>query len=183
MDRNSFDGIARLLGTAGTRRAALGALLGVAALGMGVEQDSLAKRRKKRRRKKPGQPKFCYGTSACPPPEAGKDLDDCDYAGTSVFVGANAGGSSFRRGNFTDAILDDANLQGTKFLNANMTGASMVGVDLRGASLNGSCMLDADLTDFLFEGPILADAFVCNTRIGNEVFNRDCNNLPSCCLQ
>jgi hypothetical protein len=186
MDRDRFDGIARLLGGAGTRRSALGALLGAAALGIGGDLDAAAARGKRGKRgkkgkKKQSKPKVCFGSKACPPPESGKDLDDCDYSGTNVFVDANAGGSSFRRSNFAGAILDGADLQGTKFLNANMSGASLKNVDVRGASFNGACLLNTDFTGFIFEGPILEDAILCNTRVGAEVSNRDCANLPKCC--
>ena len=190
MDRDRFDGFARLFGSARTRRSALGAILGAAVLGIGSDWDAGGARRKKgngqkgKKGKKPHRPRACYGSNACPPPESGKDLDDCDYSGTDVFVEASAGGTSFRRSNFAGAVLDGANLQGTKFLNANLSGASLLGVDLRGASLNGACLLNTDFTGFLFEGPILDDAILCNTRVGPsdaEVSFRDCDRLPRCC--
>ncbi|MGH2616224.1 MAG: pentapeptide repeat-containing protein [Thermomicrobiales bacterium] len=182
MDRETFDALAQLLGTAGTRRAAVGALIGVTVTGHGFSDETDAKK-KKRRRKRKNKPQRCYGTNACPPPESGKDLDDCDYSNTDVFVDAIAGGSSFRRSNFTGAVLDGADLQGTKFLNANLRGASLQNVDLQGASLNGACLLDADFTGAVIAGPIFADAFLCQTAIHTgEVFDRDCAILPSCCL-
>ena len=186
MDRNTFDGIARLLGAAGTRRAALGALLAAAAAGAGVERGAAVKRRKRRRRnqKKSSQPRICYGANACPPPKTGSDFDDCDFSGTEIFVEANAGGSSFRRANFATAVMDGANLQGTIFRDANLRGASMVGVDVSGASFPGACLLDTDLTGHKTapnETPFLL-SFACNTKVAPGQFvNRDCDRLPRCC--
>jgi uncharacterized protein YjbI with pentapeptide repeats len=185
MDRNTFDGIARLLGGAWTRRAALGALLAGASFGAGFEPGAAAnRRRRRRRRKRSNQPQVCYGANACPPPATGSDFDDCDFSGTEIFVDANAGGSSFRRANFADATMDGANLQGTLFRDANLRGASMVGVDVRGASFPGACLLDTDLTGHIFaEGETpFALAFACNTKVAPGVIvDRDCNRLPSCC--
>ncbi len=187
MDRDHFDGIARLISTAGTRRTALGALLGSALIGIGGAADADAKRRrnrgKRRKRRQANKNRVCYGTLACPPPETGKDFDDCDYSGTNIFVGANAGGSSFRRTNFANADMDGADLQGTIFRDANLAGASMVGVDVRGASFPGACLLDTDLTNHIFlpgEEPF-ALSFACNTRVGAAIIDRDCDRLPKCC--
>ena len=187
MDRNHFDGIARLISTAGTRRTALGALLGAALIGIGGAADTDAKRRRMRRRRKnrrkANKDRVCYGALICPAPGTGQDFDDCDYSGTSLFVDANAGGSSFRRTNFANAVMDGANLQGTSFQDANLAGASMVGVDVIGASFPGACLLDTDLTGHIFlpgELPF-ALSFACNTRVGADIINRDCNNLPRCC--
>ena len=188
MDREIFDGIARLLGAAATRRAALGAILGGAAVGADAAQGDAARgrnrRRRRRRRQKANQPKICYGSGVCPPPDTGSDFDDCDFSGTNVFEKANASGSSFRRSNFANAIMDEANLQGTLFRDANLQGASMVGVDVRGASFPGACLLDTDLTGHIFaEGETpFALSFACNTTVAPGVIvDRDCSNLPSCC--
>ena len=186
MDRNTFDGIARLFAGAGTRRGALGALFGATALGLGLERDAAAKRRrrgrKRRRRNKRKGP--CFGSRTCAAPEPGHDFDNCDYADTTIFVDANAGGSSFRRVNLARAIMDGANLQGTLFKDANLKGASMVGVDVRGASFPGACLLDADLTGHIFadgEEPFKF-SFACNTRVAPDfVVDRDCGKLPRCC--
>jgi hypothetical protein len=190
MDRDHFDNFTRLISTAGTRRTALGALLGAALIGIGGIADTDAQRRRKRRmrrrrknRGKANKDRVCYGTLTCPPPATGKDFDDCDYSSTNIFVDANAGGSSFRRTNFANAVMDGADLQGTIFRDSNLAGASMVGVDVRGASFPGACLLDTDLTGHIFvEGEVpFALSFLCNTRDGNAVVDRDCNNLPSCC--
>jgi hypothetical protein len=187
MDQDHFDDIARLISTAGTRRTTLGALFGAALIGIGGAADADAKRRRNRRRRKKrrqaNKNRVCYGTLTCPPPETGKDFDNCDYSGTNIFVGANAGGSSFRRTNFANAVMDGADLQGTLFRDANLAGASMVGVDVRGANFPGACLLDTDLTGHIFvEGEVpFALSFLCNTRDGNVVVDRDCNNLPRCC--
>ena len=186
MDRDTFDGIARLLGGSGTRRAALGALLAGSVFGAGIERGSAAKRRRRRQRRKKqsNQPKTCFGANVCPPPETGNDFDECDFSNTTIFVGANAGGSSFRRANFANADMDGANLQGTLFRDANLAGASMVGVDVKGANFPGACLLDTDLTGHITvpgETPF-ALSFACNTKVGPGQFvDRDCNNLPACC--
>lgn len=183
MDRDTFDGIARLLGGATTRRAALGALLAGAAFGAGFEPDAAANHRRRRRKKQSNQPKVCYGANACPPPAPGNDFDDCDFSDTDIFVDAYVGGSSFRRANFAEAIMDGANLQGTLFRDANLRGASMVGVNVNGASFPGACLLDADLTDHFFvpgEQPF-ALSFACNTKVGHDIIDRDCDRLPPCC--
>jgi len=187
MDLDHFDGIARLISTAGTRRTALGALLGAALIGIGGAADTDAQRRRRRRRRKnrgkANKERVCFGTLACPAPGTGQDFDDCDYSGTSLFVDANAGGSSFRRTNFANAVMDGANLQGTSFQDANLAGASMVGVDVRGANFPGACLLDTDLTGHIFvEGEVpFALSFLCNTRDGDFVVDRDCERLPKCC--
>jgi hypothetical protein len=188
MNREHFDGIARLFGHAGTRRSAIGALLGTVLLGAGAAQDTEAgrrsKRRRRRKRRKQKKQRVCYGTQICSEPRTGHDFDDCDYSNTDIFVGANAGGSSFRRTNFANAIMDGANLQGTSFSDANLAGASMVGVDVIGAIFPGACLLDADLTGHIFlpgEEPF-ALSFACNTRVSADfVVNRDCDRLPACC--
>ena len=184
MDRDTFDGIARLLAGAGTRRAALGALLAGAAVGAGFELETAAKRRRRRgRRKKSNEPKVCYGALICSDPEPGTDFDDCDFSGTDVFVDVYAGGSSFRRANFAGAIMDGANLQGALFRDANLRGASMVGVNVNGANFPGACLLDTDLTDHFFIAPEqpFALSYACNTKVGDLIINRDCDRLPPCC--
>lgn len=184
MDRDTFDGILRLLGGAGTRRAALGALLTGVAFVPEFAPDAAAKRGKRRRKKKSNRPKVCYGANACPPPGPGNDFDDCDFAGTDIFVEASAAGSSFRRANFANTIMDDAYLQGTTFAGANLAGASMKGVDIRGATFIGACLLGTDFTGFLFYDGVLGNAILCNTRVDAfTVSNRDCNRLPACCRE
>ena len=181
MDQNTFDGFARLLGGAATRRAALGALLGGVGLGSaGLTANAKPKRRKKRRKRRAT---VCYGALTCEPPGPGKDFDSCDFSGSSVFVDAYVGGSSFRGVNLANAVMDRANLQGTMFRNANLAGASLKNVDVRGAGFPGACLLDTDLTGFIIaegEAPF-ALSFVCRTRVGEFIENRDCNRLPACC--
>lgn len=180
MDWDRFDALACRVAAGKTRRTLLTGLAGLALAGAGFTEETPAR---KRRKKKRNTPIVCYGTSACAPTASGTDRDDCNYAGSTVFAGVNAAGSGFRRGNFRGAVMDGANLQGTKFLNATLREASMRGVDLRGAGLNGACLLDTDLLNARIEGPIFARAFVCGTILPNgEIANRDCANLPSCCL-
>ena len=62
MDRDRFDALTRLLGAQGSRRTALGAVLGTALLGGGISVS--AKKGKKGKKKKGKEPKLAGGSCA-----------------------------------------------------------------------------------------------------------------------
>src|SRR5688500_6680084 len=98
MDHQEFDQLTRLLGQAGTRRAALGTLLGAGALGVRAVD---AKRRRvtsqAAARRNP-----LKGLRDCPNPGPGQNLSKCNFVDTDL-RGAN---------------LRGANLSGALFANA-----------------------------------------------------------------
>ena len=185
MDNERFDALIRGLGAGGarTRRSAIVAMAAAALFGAGAGRDAEAKRRRRRKRRKPFNRDACFGSGACTFRGGGKDYDDCDFSGSDVFAGEVAGGSSFRRADFRDAILDGADLQGVKFLNANLRGASLRNVKLGGSGMDGACLFDVDFLGADFGGgPVLANTFRCNTILPSGTVNNDhCDTAPRCC--
>ena len=139
MDHGSFDRLARLLGAAGTRRAALGALLGAGALGVSGAVD--ARNKKKRRSGKKGK----GGVSAqavCPPPSNGVNRSNCDYTGEDF------SGELIHSSIYKNTIFRNANLVETDLSSSNVRGANFRGANLCGADLSSSTLRDADFRGF-----------------------------------
>jgi hypothetical protein len=166
MDRYRFDALARLLGTTGSRRAALGAVIGLEIFGSGA--DALAKRGKQRHRgRRRGRvaaqqvPANCFNNPTCAP-GPGKNLGKCDLAG---------------------ADLSGANLKGANLGSANLLGADLTGADLRGANLDKACLTNADLTGAKINASTNADsARYCGTIMPDGSINdRDCDRPTRCC--
>ena len=148
MDDRRFDAIARSLGTARSRRGALGLLAGAAGLALA---DADAKRRKGKGKHGKGTPArpatlgavcTAAGSKSCAVAQAkpGAVLKDCDYAATDL-AGAALNAANLSKASFADADLHGANLAG-----AGLGGACLNGADLSGASLRGTNLSGADLT-------------------------------------
>ena len=145
MDDHRFDAFARSLGTARSRRGALGLLAGAAALALA---DADAKQRRKGRKGKPAKPTaasaacLAAGSKSCAVAQAkpGAVLKDCDYAG------ANLHGAALNAANLSKASLAGADLHGANLAGANLANACLTGADLSGASLRGTSLSGADLT-------------------------------------
>lgn len=196
MDHGSFDRIARLLASAGSRRAALGALLGAGALG--VSEATAARSKKKRRTGKKGKD----GVSAqavCAPPSNGVNRSNCDYSGQDF------SGQAIHSSIYKNTIFRNADLIETDLSSSNMRGANFRGANLCGADLSSSTLRDADFRGFAFPGRetnlALADlhssacgglltngrTFICGTTwCDGTIRNDDCpGGLPSdlCCTR
>lgn len=152
MDRDRFDGLARLLATSGSRRAALGAMLGAGLLGARFEggdgrnqhkRDERRDRRRKRSSERSGI--ACCAGRACAP-GVGKDLAGCCYRGRvlagSNFTGSNLEAVSFAGATLTDADFSGANLQNACFVDAFLSGADVTGAKLKGAIFCRTVMPD-----------------------------------------
>jgi uncharacterized protein YjbI with pentapeptide repeats len=179
MDRERFDALARVLATAGSRRGALGTLLGLAALGGGI--DALAKkggkgrnhggksknrnqkkrRQKERRAREQAAPARCFTGAPCIP-GPGANLASCDFEGTNTLAGQNLSGS-----NLSKANLQDADASGAK---------------LNSANLGGACLVDANLTGATTGSANFTGAIFCRTRMPNGTINNSgCNKGTRCC--
>jgi hypothetical protein len=138
MDHEAFDTITRLLGRAGSRRAALGALLGAGALG--VAEARAAKNRKHRRTGKKSR-----GVSAqaiCPPPDHGVNRANCDYTGEDF------SGQALHSSIYKNTIFRNAELVETDLSSSNLRAANFRGANLCGADLSSSTLTSADFRGF-----------------------------------
>jgi hypothetical protein len=177
MDRDRFDALARLLAATGSRRRTLGALLGIAVFGEGV--DALAKkngtgsknrsknrnqkkrRQKERRARDQAAPANCFTGSPCIP-GPGTNLASCDFEGTNALAGQNLRGS-----NLSKANLQDADASGAK---------------LNSANLGGACLVDANLTGATTGSANFTGAIFCRTKMPNGTINNSgCNKGTRCC--
>ena len=152
MDDRRFDAIARSLGTARSRRGALGLLAGAAGLALA---DADAKRRKGKGKHGKGTPArpatlgavcTAAGSKSCAVAQAkpGAVLKDCDYAATDL-AGAALNAANLSKASFADADLSGANLAGANLSSACLTGADLSGANLRGTNLTGADLTGADL--------------------------------------
>jgi hypothetical protein len=163
MDHDAFDRIARLLGSAASRRAALGALLGAGIL----EAGGAARKRRDRGGKRKGRGRVrteaaCFsGTNCIPGP--GKNLSKCDFGGTDA--------------------LKDKNLKGANLGGANLADADASGANLAGANLGTACLVDANLTGATIIGSTnLGGAIFCRTTMPNGSENNSgCGKGTACC--
>jgi hypothetical protein len=168
MDRDRFDALARLLGSTGSRRAALGALLGTGLAGTAA--DAAAKRGRRRRRvnRRGGHvraqqvPANCFTNPTCTPGPA-KNLSKCDYADSATLAGKN--------------------LKGSNLTNANLAQADATGADLRAVNLGKSCLTNADLSDAKINASTnFSTAIFCGTIMPDGSINdRDCGQPTRCC--
>lgn len=202
MDRERFDALARLLATTGSRRATLGAFLGVGLLGH--DPDALAKpgkgrgKDRKRRRKRgrndrdddqnpePSSEACCGATKPCAPPEPGSTRAGCDF-GDRSFAGEDHHGSIFRRIEGAGANFDDTDNHGSVFAAACLRFATFRGANLRGTTWDNACLFAADFTgaDLGGDAATLAGAVLCATTMPDGTRNdRDCGRSQAhpCCL-
>lgn len=150
MDHHGFDQLTRLLGRAGTRRAALGTLLGAGALGVrAVDANRHDLKSGKRRRRRvasqaaaPRDP--LAGLRDCPNPGPGQNLSKCNFVdqdlrGTNL-RGANLSGAVFANANLCSADLRGANLSRTDFSFAVLTRADLRGTNLSTATFDHAAL-------------------------------------------
>lgn len=166
MDREAFDRIARLLGTTGSRRAAMSALLGIAAVGVAETADAKRRGRGKRSRKR-ASAQALAGYRDCPLTSIGpgKNLSRCDFFDRDLrgknFSSTNSSGATFAGANLCGVPLRSANLGNTSFASANFTRADLRGTNLSTANTTG--------------------AVFCQTRMPNgSLNNADCPAEPCC---
>jgi hypothetical protein len=171
MDRDRFDALARLLGASGSRRATLGALVGAALLGGGLETAAKSKKGKK--------PKTCFGTKSCPFPSDGQDFEQCNLAGVSA---ADCNGCDFRGADLGNADFSHVKVQGASFRNANLRNAFFDFADASGASFRDACLVGTDFFGADLHGASLRGAILCHTIFPNgQVRNGGCDKVDKCC--
>ena len=208
MERETFDRLTRLIGAAGTRRAALRLVATAALLGGAASvEDVAAKRRKNRGRvraqqeqqipevceflpqngcSQPAEPNRCLGKNFRP----GANLTKCNFFNTSGFL-ANV---RLNAANLTSTCWFDMDLFGPpSFRSANLTNAcffeaSLVFADFRGANLQGASFCEADLRGANFQGSNLTDEQLacaadigCDTILPNGKPAVQCDADQVCC--
>jgi hypothetical protein len=192
MDRERFDALARLLAAQGSRRGALGTLIGAALLGVGSEAEAKKNNRhhhkrhqkaQKRRRRRAQAAQTCFGTDGCAFPSDGKDFENCNFINFDFTESCD--GCNFRRADLTDADFNDnpdASFQGVSFRAANLRGADLAFVDVSGASFRDACLVGADLFHAKIDGADFRGALFCNTvSPDGSINNSGCNDLNDCC--
>jgi uncharacterized protein YjbI with pentapeptide repeats len=145
MDHGSFDKLARLLGAAGSRRAALGALLGTGLAGAIAGAEAAKKdRTKKRRNGKKGRNKSQVSAQAadCLSPGHGSNISGCDY------TNANFSGQDLSSSRMVGTIFRNAELVETDLSSSNAKDANFRGANLCGADLSSSTLRNADFRGF-----------------------------------
>jgi hypothetical protein len=149
MDREAFDGLARLLATSPTRRAALGALLGAGLAGPLGAADAKKKKSARKRgshKKARGGPDITAQAVDCSSPGPSSTMNGCDFDGED-FSGDNLSGSRI-----VGTTFRNAELTGTNLSSSNMKDASFRGADLTCANLRSSTLKNADFRGFAAPG-------------------------------
>jgi hypothetical protein len=186
MDRDRFDAFTRLFASRGSRRAALGALLGAGLLASGLEavarkgkgngngkgrqgKDNGKGKGKARRQSKSRRgasrttveaAAVCCSRDDCAPGPR-QDLGGCCFQGRGL-SGANFGGANLKRVSFA--------------------GATLIGANLGGANLEGACLVDADLTDATLGKTNRKGAVFCRTIMPDGSPNDSgCGKGTPCC--
>jgi hypothetical protein len=178
MDRERFDALARLLGRAGSRRAALGALAG-AAVGAGAMGVSAKKGKKKKKKKKAAQPLTCFGTLLCEFPSDGQDFENCDLSGTNI---GHCNGCNFRRADLSETDLREGGFQGVSFRNANLSYANLEDADVSGASFRDACLYGASFFGANIDGADFRGALLCGTTLPDgSIDDSGCDDVDACC--
>jgi hypothetical protein len=153
MDHDAFDRLTRLLGTPGSRRAALGALLGSSVLG--AAESAFAKKRGKGKDKQRGkahkQRDKKRGAAAkpqtpddgavaieatCGSPGPSSNLNGCNFSGDDM-DGVDLSSSSMKNTNFNGARLCGADLSSSTLTNADFRNANLTRADLHSSGCNG----------------------------------------------
>jgi hypothetical protein len=161
VDRGRFDALTRLVGTTGSRRTALGALLGTLALGEAAYAKGGKHHHHKGQRSRGGK-RVCYPGDTCVPGTA-RTNTRCDFSNSNVFRNLDA---------------QSSNLSGSNFSNADLSGA-----DLRAVNLSDTCLVNTDLTGAIIdESTNFHRALFCNTTMPDgSVRNAGCDHLTGCC--
>lgn len=162
MDRDAFDGLAKLLAASPSRRAALGVLIGGGLAGALGATDA-NKDRKKRGRGKQGRDTAQISAQAAdcsnPGPStniSGCPFQDADFSGDDL-SGSRMVGTNFRRAELVGTDLSSSNARNAVFREADLTCA-----DLRSSTLGGADFRAADLT-----GANLKSSGGCNSATFN----------------
>jgi uncharacterized protein YjbI with pentapeptide repeats len=145
MDQQSFDRLARAMGSIGSRRAALGALLGAGLAGTIAGTEAAKKDRNKNRRNgKKGRGKSQVSAQAadCLSPGPSSNMNGCN------FEGENFSGQDLSSSSMVGTIFRNAELVGTDLSSSNMRGANFRGADLECADLSSSVLRNADFRGF-----------------------------------
>jgi hypothetical protein len=195
MDRDRFDALTRLFGRKGSRRLALGAVLGAGLFGAARGEGAEAKRRKRKGRKGRSRrasnqaiaPRCC-GQRTCDLPTKHSDRQECFYVGFDL-SGIDAQGTNMSRVDGRDTVFSTAsrpsNWSRVSFESACLQASSFVGADLRAANFKLACLVDADLTGARVDASTnFHEAILCRTRVpaGSGLNgNRDCTRPTSCC--
>jgi len=163
MDRDRFDALTRLLASSGSRRRALGALLGTVLLGAGG--DTLAKsRRRKHHGKVRGAraiPANCYSGTSCVIGK-GHNNSNCDFSGSNGFRTKNVSGSNFS--------------------GSDLSGVDATKTNFKGANLNGACFVDAILIGANLKQTNTRGAIFCRTIMPDgSLNNTGCDQDTHCC--
>jgi uncharacterized protein YjbI with pentapeptide repeats len=143
MDHGAFDRLARLLGAAGSRRAALGALLGTGFAGRLSAPEAAQKNRnrngnKNRKNGKKGKAQVsAQAAPDCASPGVGSNISGCPYQNQD-FSGDNISSSRMVDTNFRNAELSSSNAKGAIFREANLACANLSSSQLRNADFRGS---------------------------------------------
>lgn len=156
MDHESFDRLARLLGSGGSRRAALGAVAGASVLGASGITNAKPRKRKQRS----GRDRVNMQAADCFSPGPGSNMNGCDFSGTSLRA----------------MDLSGSTMVGTKFNQADLCGADLSSSQLRNAQFNGAFLFRADLSGSGCRGVQFdADTVFCLTKTCNgAIRNDDC---------
>jgi hypothetical protein len=178
MERDRFDALTRLLGRAGSRRAALGAVLGATVGGSAlVTQAKKGKNKKKKNKKK--APQTCFGTESCAFPSDGQDFENCDLSFTSI---ASCDGCNFRRADLGGVDLEEGSFQGVSFRNANLSSADLSFTDVSGASFRDACLSGANFFGANTDGAHFGGAIFCGTILTDgSVDDSGCDDTDNCC--
>jgi hypothetical protein len=182
MDHDSFDRLIRVLGSPGTRRSALGTLLGVGIAGTAGIADAKnkgkgksrnkgkGKSRKKDRNKNRAQapaakaPAVEAEAVVCEPPRHSARLVACDYSGDDL----------------TGVDMHSSNLKDAKFIGTNLCGADLHSSTLRNVQFDNANLTRADLHSSACGGADFTGATFCRT-IGcdGDIINPIC---ATCCV-
>jgi hypothetical protein len=153
MDHESFDRIVRLLGQPGSRRAALGALLGTGALGAvegalgkgkgkdkaknGCGKDRDKNHRAKQKNQAPPADDGAVAIEAtCGSPGPSSNLNGCNFSGDDL-DGFDLSGSNMKNTNFNGASLCGADLSSSTLTNADFRNANLTKADLHSSGCKG----------------------------------------------
>lgn len=176
MNRDAIDRVARVFGSVGSRRAALGLL---AAVGIaGTPKAASGKKNHQRKRAAVTAQAFCSS------PGSGANLNGCDFTGDD-FANADLHGSAMKGTIFRDADLRGADLHGSNakgaiFRNADLCGAKLYSSALANANFNGANLRGADLHSSgcsaisVSSATQFCETITCNGKINN----RDCADDP-----
>ena len=171
MDQSSFDRLARVLGTAGSRRAALGAAVGAAFAGtLGIAEARKQTRKGSNKQRKNGKKDQQAGVSA--------QAATCSNPGPS----SNLNGCNFNNDDLSGADLSSSSMRETRFRGTNLCGADLSSSNLRDADFRGFAtgnatnLTRANLGSSGCKGTRFnAETIFCRTRTcDGSISDRDC---------